>query len=58
LSILAFLNDSFQTLTYGPEISAKIGTGTQIEDILRTAVQELGMRIGGTQVTVEIGGGE
>ncbi|MBI2332223.1 MAG: GAF domain-containing protein [Chloroflexi bacterium] len=40
------------------EISAKIGTGTQIEDILRIAVQELGMRIGGTQVTVEIGGGE
>ena len=40
------------------EISTKIGAGTQIEDILRTAVRELGTHIGGTQVTVEIGGGE
>ena len=40
------------------EISAKIGTGTQIEDILKTAVQELGIHISGTQVSVEIGGGE
>lgn len=40
------------------EISAKIGAGTQIEDILRTAVQELGTHISGAQVTVEIGGGE
>jgi GAF domain-containing protein len=40
------------------EISTKIGAGTQIEDILRTAVRELGTHIGGAQVTVEIGGGE
>ena len=40
------------------EISSKIGAGTQIEDILKTAVRELGTHIGGTQVTVEIGGGE
>lgn len=40
------------------EISTKIGASTQIEDILRTAVQELGSHIGGAQVTVEIGGGE
>lgn len=40
------------------EISARIGAGTQIEDILRTAVQELGTHISGAQVTVEIGGGE
>lgn len=40
------------------EISAKIGTGIQIEDILKTAVQELGAHISGTQVSVEIGGGE
>lgn len=40
------------------EIAAKIGAGTQIEDILKTAVQELGAHISGTQVTVEIGGGE
>ena len=40
------------------EISAKIGTGPQIEDILKTAVQELGIHISGTQVSVEIGGGE
>lgn len=40
------------------EISAKISTSTQIEDILKTAVQELGAHINGTQVSVEIGGGE
>lgn len=40
------------------EISAKISTGTQIEDILKTAVQELGTHISGSQVSVEIGGGE
>ena len=39
------------------EISSKIGSGTQIEDILRTAVRELGAHINGAQVTVEIGGG-
>jgi len=39
------------------EISTKIGAGTQIEDILKTAVQELGTHISGTQITVEIGGG-
>lgn len=40
------------------EISTKIGSGTQIEEILRTAVRELGTHISGAQVTVEIGGGE
>jgi GAF domain-containing protein len=40
------------------DISAKIGAGTHIEDILRTAIQELGTHISGAQVTVEIGGGE
>lgn len=39
-------------------ISTKIGADTQIEEILRTVVRELGAQIGGTQVTVEIGGGE
>lgn len=39
------------------QISTKIGAGTQIEDILRTAVRELGTHISGAQVTVEIGGG-
>lgn len=40
------------------EISTKISAGTEIETILRTAVRELGARISGAQVTVEIGGGE
>ena len=40
------------------EISSKIGAGTQIEDILKTAIRELGAHISGAQVTVEIGGGE
>ena len=40
------------------EISTKIGAGTQIEDILRTTVQELGSFISDAQITVEIGGGE
>ena len=40
------------------EISTKIGAGTEIDAILRTAVRELGAHISGTQVTVEIGGGE
>ncbi len=39
------------------EISTRIGAGTHIEDILRTAAEELGSRIAGSQVTVEIGGG-
>jgi GAF domain-containing protein len=39
------------------EISTMIGAGTQIEEILRTAARELGSRITGSQVTVEIGGG-
>lgn len=39
------------------EISNKLGASTAIEDILRTAVRELGTQISGTQVTVEIGGG-
>lgn len=40
------------------EISTKIGEGTEIEAILRTAVRELGAHISGAQVTLEIGGGE
>ncbi|MBE0670478.1 MAG: GAF domain-containing protein [Anaerolineales bacterium] len=40
------------------DISAKIGKGTEIETILRTAVRELGSQISGAQVTVEIGGGD
>lgn len=39
------------------EISARISSGTQVEEILRTAVQELGARIPGAQITVEVGGG-
>lgn len=39
------------------EISTKISAGTQIEEILKTAVRELGSHISGAQVTVEIGGG-
>ncbi|MBL8049780.1 MAG: GAF domain-containing protein [Anaerolineales bacterium] len=39
------------------EISTKIGATADIEAILRTAVRELGAQISGTQVTVEIGGG-
>lgn len=40
------------------DISAKIGGGTDIENILKAAVQELGTHISGAQVTIEIGGGE
>ncbi len=40
------------------DISAKIGKGTEIETILKTAVRELGSQISGAQVTVEIGGGD
>ncbi|MBL8103023.1 MAG: GAF domain-containing protein [Anaerolineales bacterium] len=40
------------------DISSKIGKGTEIETILRTAVRELGSQISGAQVTVEIGGGD
>lgn len=39
------------------DISAKIGSGTDIENILKAAVQELGAHISGAQVTVEIGDG-
>jgi GAF domain-containing protein len=39
------------------EIAAKVSTGTRIEDILKTAVSELGSHISGAQVTVELGGG-
>jgi GAF domain-containing protein len=39
------------------EISAKIGAGTELETILKTAVRELGAQISGAQITVEIGGG-
>ena len=37
------------------EISAQIGASTQIEMILKTAVRELGNRINGAHVSVEIG---
>ena len=37
------------------QISARIGAGTEIEMILKTAIRELGAQIGGTQITVEIG---
>ena len=40
------------------EISTKIGASADIESILRTAVRELGAKIRGTQVTVEIGNGK
>ena len=40
------------------DISVKIGQGTEIETILKTAVRELGAQISGAQVTVEIGGGD
>ena len=38
------------------QISAKIGAGTEIETILKTAIRELGIQISGTQIMVEIGG--
>ncbi|MBL8078992.1 MAG: GAF domain-containing protein [Anaerolineales bacterium] len=38
------------------EMSARIGSGTEIEAILQTAVRELGAQISGTQISVEIGG--
>ena len=37
------------------QMSARIGAGTEIESILKTAVRELGTQIGGAQITVEIG---
>jgi len=37
------------------QMSARIGAGTEIETILKTAVRELGAQIGGAQITVEIG---
>ena len=37
------------------QISARIGAGTEIETILKTAVKELGSQISGAQITVEIG---
>jgi len=40
------------------EISTKIGADTQIEEVLMSVVRELGAQISGTQITVEIGGGE
>ena len=40
------------------DISVKIGQGTELETILKTAVRELGSQISGAQVTVEIGGGD
>ncbi|MBI5354271.1 MAG: GAF domain-containing protein [Chloroflexi bacterium] len=36
-------------------ISARIGTGTEIDSILKIAIRELGSQISGTQVTVEMG---
>ncbi len=37
------------------EMSVKIGSATEIEAILQTAVRELGIQISGTQISVEIG---
>ncbi len=37
------------------EMSAKIGAGTEVESILKTAIRELGAQIGGAQISVEIG---
>ena len=37
------------------QMSARIGAGTEIETILKTAIRELGAQIGGAQITVEIG---
>jgi GAF domain-containing protein len=37
------------------QISARIGAGTEIETILKTAVRELGNQIGGAQISIEIG---
>jgi GAF domain-containing protein/HAMP domain-containing protein len=37
------------------EMSVKIGSATEIEAILQTAVRELGTQISGTQISVEIG---
>lgn len=40
------------------DISTKIGSDTQIEQILKTVARELGAQLSGTQITVEIGGGD
>ncbi|MCC7118009.1 MAG: GAF domain-containing protein [Anaerolineales bacterium] len=40
------------------EMSTKIGSGTEIESILKTAARELGAQIGGAQITVELGGAD
>lgn len=37
------------------EMSTRIGAGTEIEDILRTIVRELGAQISGAQISVEMG---
>lgn len=37
------------------EISAKISSKTEIETILKTVIRELGVQIGGAQITVEMG---
>ncbi len=37
------------------EMSARIGAGTEIDAILKTAVRELGSQMGGVQISVEIG---
>ncbi len=37
------------------QISARIGAGTEIESILKTAIRELGTQISGAQITVEMG---
>jgi GAF domain-containing protein len=39
------------------EMSARIGAGTEIDSILRTAVRELGSQLGGVQISVEMGNG-
>jgi len=37
------------------EMSAKIGSGTEIEAILKTTIQELGAQISGAQIMIELG---
>ena len=36
------------------DMSAKIGASTEIEDVLRTAVQELGRQIGNAKIAIEL----
>jgi len=40
------------------DISTRIGAGTEVETILKTAIRELGAQISGAQITVEMGSDE